>query len=86
MCLGIPGRILERWEEASGAPMARVDFAGTEQRICLAYLPDLLVGEYLIAHMGYALTKIDEQTALTTTEIMREYGVLPPTEQPGSAA
>ena len=86
MCLGIPGRILERWEEASGAPMARVDFAGEEQRICLAYLPDLAVGDYLIAHMGYALTKVDEQTARSTTELMREYGVLPPAEQPGSAA
>lgn len=86
MCLGIPGQILERWDEG-GAPMARVDFAGDERKVCLAYLPYLAVGDFLIAHMGYALTKVDAETAQATTELMRAYGVLPPVaEKPGSAA
>jgi hydrogenase expression/formation protein HypC len=75
MCLGIPGRITERWQE-QGVPMAHADFAGTVRRICLAYLPDLEVGHYVIAHMGYALTRIDEADAAGTLSTMREYGVL----------
>lgn len=85
MCLGIPGQIVEVWQE-SGVPMAHVDFAGEQRKICLAYLPDLTVGDYLVAHMGYALTKVDEQTAHSTLELMREYGVLEPATEPESAA
>ncbi|WP_432989636.1 HypC/HybG/HupF family hydrogenase formation chaperone [Dactylosporangium sp. CA-233914] len=76
MCLGVPGRIVEVWHEG-GAPMADVDFAGERRRICLAYLPDLGPGDYVIAHMGFALTRVDEETASSTLELMREYGVLP---------
>jgi hydrogenase expression/formation protein HypC len=75
MCLGIPGRITEVWEEG-GAPMADADFAGTRRRICLAYLPDLAVGDYVITHMGYALTKISESDAQVTLGMMRSCGVL----------
>jgi hydrogenase expression/formation protein HypC len=78
MCLGIPGRIVEIWDEASGARMARVDFAGEARRVCLAYLPDLAVGEYTIAHAGFALTRIDEADALATLATMADAGVLGP--------
>jgi len=76
MCLGIPGRIVEIWDEESGARMARVDFAGEARRVCLAYLPDLGVGDYTIAHAGFALTRIDEASALATLATMADYGVL----------
>jgi hydrogenase expression/formation protein HypC len=80
MCLGIPGRIIEIWDEDSGARMARVEFrqAGPTvevRRICLAYLPDLQVGDYTIAHAGFALTRIEEASALETIATMAEYGV-----------
>lgn len=75
MCLGIPGRIVEIWDEPSGARMARVAFAGDERRLCLAYLPDLQVGDYTIAHAGFALTRVDEAVALQTIATMVEYGV-----------
>lgn len=75
MCLGIPGRITEVWNEA-GAPMAHADFAGRTRRICLAYLPDLAVGDFVITHMGYALTRLSEDDATATLAMMREYGVL----------
>lgn len=77
MCLGIPGRITEVWR-ADGAPMAHADFDGRVRRVCLAYLPDLTVGDYVITHMGYALTRIDEADAAATLAMMREYGVLDP--------
>lgn len=76
MCLGIPGRITAVRQEASTS-MARVDFDGEERQICLAYLPHLAVGDYIVAHMGYALTQISEQDAQSTLTLMREYGVLP---------
>ena len=66
--------------------MALVDFAGETRKTCLAYLPDLDVGDHLIAHLGFAITKVDAETARTTTELMREYGVLPPLDDAGSAA
>jgi hydrogenase expression/formation protein HypC len=81
MCLGIPGRIVEIWDEPSGARMAHVEFAtdasgGTEMRkLCLAYLPDMQIGEYTIAHAGFALTRIEAATALITISTMSEYGI-----------
>lgn len=81
MCLGIPGKVVEIWDEPNGARMAHVEFAadahgGVEVRtLCLAYLPDMQVGEYTIAHAGFALTRIDEAAALITISTMTEYGI-----------
>ena len=75
MFLGIPGRITDVWEEG-GAPVADADFGGTQRLTCLAYLPDLAVGDYVTAHMGYALTKISESEALVTLGVMRSCGML----------
>ncbi|BBG00381.1 MULTISPECIES: HypC/HybG/HupF family hydrogenase formation chaperone [Pseudonocardia] len=75
MCLGIPGRISEIWDEGSGARMAHVEFPGETKKLCLAYLPDLQVGEYTIAHAGFALSRIDEDSARVTLATMAEYGV-----------
>jgi len=85
MCLGIPGRIAEVWTEESGAKMARVEFPGETKRVCLAYLPDLQVGDYTIIHAGFALTRVDEETARSTLELMVEYDVVgyEPTEPAG---
>lgn len=75
MCLGIPGKIIETWEE-NGAPMAHADFAGEIKRVCLAYLPDLKPGDYTIMHAGFALTRLDEQEARKTLDLMREFDVI----------
>lgn len=85
MCLGVPGRLVEIWQE-SGTRMARADFAGEERRVCLAYLPELVEGDYVMAHMGFALTKVDEKTAASTVEIMKQYGVLFDETPEGSTA
>lgn len=80
MCLGIPGRIVEVWDEESGARMARVEFplggAETEERrVCLSFLPELQAGDYTIVHAGFALTRVDEAVAMETIATMTEYGV-----------
>lgn len=76
MCLGVPGRIVRIWKRADGALMAQADFVGVTREVCLAYLPDLVVGDHVIVHMGFALTRVDEDAARATIETMREYGVL----------
>jgi hydrogenase expression/formation protein HypC len=76
MCLGVPGRITEIWQENDGALMAQADFAGESKKICLNYLPTLEVGDYVIIHAGFALTRLDEAEATQTLAVMREYGVL----------
>ncbi|MBJ7462896.1 MAG: HypC/HybG/HupF family hydrogenase formation chaperone [Mycolicibacterium sp.] len=75
MCLGIPGKIIEIWEE-SGTRMATVDFGGTTKKVCLAYLPDLQVGEYTIVHAGFALNRLDEESANNTLKMFAELGIL----------
>jgi hydrogenase expression/formation protein HypC len=56
--------------------MGRVNFGGIEKDVCLAYLPDIRVGDYTIVHVGFAITKVDEDAARKTLEMFREMGVL----------
>lgn len=75
MCLGVPGRVEEIWE-IQGTPMARVDFGGVHKEVCLAYVPDIEVGQYTIVHVGFALTRLDEASALETLELFKGIGLL----------
>lgn len=75
MCLGVPGRILERWED-DGALLARGDFAGEQRTIRLNYLPDLAVGDWVITHAGFALTRLSPEDAAETLRTMRAVGLL----------
>jgi hydrogenase expression/formation protein HypC len=75
MCLGIPGKILEM-HEANGMPMSTVDFSGARKEICLAYVPEAKIGDYVIVHVGFALNVIDEQEALDSLQLMREIDLL----------
>ncbi|CAN5498663.1 HypC/HybG/HupF family hydrogenase formation chaperone [soil metagenome] len=75
MCLGIPGKVIEIWEE-SGTRMATVDFGGTTKKVCLAYLPDMEIGEYTIVHAGFALNRLDEESANNTLAMFAELGFL----------
>ncbi|HEY3336714.1 MAG TPA: HypC/HybG/HupF family hydrogenase formation chaperone [Candidatus Limnocylindrales bacterium] len=77
MCLGIPGRVTDIRDE-SGLPMGRVDFGGVRKDACLAYLPDTCVGDYVIVHVGFAISRVDEAEALRTLEILGEMGVMEP--------
>ncbi len=75
MCLGVPGLIKEL--DPSGVVlMGKVDFAGVTRKVCFSSLPDVKVGEYVLVHVGFALTKLEEQTALETLDLFRGMGVL----------
>jgi hydrogenase expression/formation protein HypC len=75
MCLAVPGKVLEITER-DGTRIALVDFGGVSKEVCLEYVPDLQVGEYTIVHVGFALQRLDEQSALETLEIFRQMGEL----------
>lgn len=75
MCLAIPGRV-DSIYEANGARMGHVDFGGIRKEVCLAYVPDLQVGDYTIVHVGFALSKIDESAAHETLRVFSEMGLL----------
>jgi hydrogenase expression/formation protein HypC len=75
MCLAVPGLIVDVREER-GTKMATIDFDGIRKDICLAYLPDIEVGDYAIVHVGFAISKVDEASALETLAMFRELGVL----------
>ena len=92
MCLAVPGRILEIRDERQTL-MATVDFDGIRKDVCLAYLPDAAVGEYVIVHVGFALSKVDEESARDSLAMMSRLGTLeenlggaPPALTPGGAA
>ncbi|MGW2553919.1 HypC/HybG/HupF family hydrogenase formation chaperone [Streptomyces sp. NPDC001635] len=75
MCLAVPGRVLDI-QERDGTRMASVDFGGVVKEVCLEYLPDLQVGEYAIVHVGFALQRLDEESAKQTLELFETLGML----------
>jgi hydrogenase expression/formation protein HypC len=76
MCLGIPGVILDIRGDA-GLPMGMVDFGGVKREVCLAYVADEVdVGDYVIVHVGFAISKVDEEEAKRTFEILAEMSQL----------
>jgi hydrogenase expression/formation protein HypC len=76
MCLGVPGKVVRKEENELGMTMGTVSFAGVKKEVCLAYVPEVAVGEYVIVHVGFAISKIDEQEARQVFEILREMGDL----------
>ena len=72
MCLGIPGRIVEITDDG-GLPMGVVDFGGVRRSVCLAYVRnDAGLGDYVVVHVGFAISKVDEAEAERTFEVLRE--------------
>lgn len=62
MCLGIPGRVVDRFKE-HGILMGKVDFGGVQRTVCLDCVPEIEIGEYALIHAGFAISRIDEEEA-----------------------
>ncbi len=75
MCLGVPGKVIEIYE-SDGIRMGKVDFGGLTKEACLAYVPEVELGDYTIIHVGFAITKLDEQSALETLELFNQIGFI----------
>lgn len=64
MCLGVPGQITEIWQhETTGLAMGKVSFSGIGKDVCLSCVPDAEVGDYVVVHVGFAISKVDEEEA-----------------------
>lgn len=73
MCLGIPGRLVELYEQDE-LPMGKVEFGGILKEVCLAYTPEAQVGDYVIVHVGFAISRIDEAEAQEIYSCLEEIG------------
>jgi hydrogenase expression/formation protein HypC len=71
MCLGIPGKVIEI-DDSAPLRMAKVDFGGVRKEACLAYVPEVRLGDYVIVHVGFAISQLDEEEALRTLELLRQ--------------
>jgi hydrogenase expression/formation protein HypC len=86
MCLGIPGRIVELRDDA-GFSMGTVDFGGVRREVCLAYVQDDVgIGDYVIVHVGFAISNVDEAEAHRTFEVLREMSQLDELDWMGEVA
>ena len=71
MCLGIPGKIIEIFQQ-NGLRMGKIDFGGVVREACLEAIPEALVGQYTIIHAGFALNILSEEDAQETLTLLRE--------------
>jgi hydrogenase expression/formation protein HypC len=76
MCLAIPGKVIDIAEDAAGVRMARANFGGIVKQVCLEYTPEVVPGDYILVHVGFALGKIDEEEAARTYAALEELGQL----------
>lgn len=81
MCLAIPGRV-ESIQRGEGGRMGRVRFGGIRREVCLEYLPEADVGDYVLVHVGFALSVVDAAEAERTYALLQELGQLEELEAP----
>jgi len=76
MCVGVPGVVTEIRQDGATMTMGKVSFAGEVKDVCLAYVPDVKVGEYVIVHVGFALSRVDEEEAQELLRFLERMGGL----------
>ena len=81
MCLAVPGKVLEIERNPEGVRMAKASFGGIVKSVCLEYTPEIVPGDYVLVHVGFALSKVDEEEAQRTYEILREMNQLAELEE-----
>ena len=73
MCLGIPGKVVEVYQR-DDLPMGKVDFGGILKEVCLVYTPEVAVDEYVLVHVGFAITQIDQAEAQEIFSYLQQIG------------
>jgi hydrogenase expression/formation protein HypC len=84
MCLSVPGRVVDTFRENELA-MGKVDFGGVVKRVCLEHVPEATNGDWVLVHVGFALTRIDEAEARKIFELLSEMGGLDELSEPAEA-
>jgi hydrogenase expression/formation protein HypC len=75
MCLGVPGKVVETYHE-HGVLMGKVDFGGVRKVACLEHVPEVVPGDYVLIHVGFALSRLDEAEANRVFALLKELGQL----------
>jgi hydrogenase expression/formation protein HypC len=75
MCLAVPGRI-QAIEERQGSRLARVEFGGINRMVALDFVPEATVGDYVMVHVGFAISRVDAEEAARTYQLLEELGLL----------
>ncbi len=84
MCLAVPGRIVSIFEEdPPEVRRGKVDFSGIQKEICLAYTPEAAVGDYVLVHVGFALSVVDEEEAKKIFEALTELAEIEEAQEAG---
>lgn len=76
MCLAVPGRILDIDGDDPLLRSGKVDFAGIQKRVNLSYVPDARIGDYVLVHVGFAISTVDETEAAQVFEYLKSMGEL----------
>jgi hydrogenase expression/formation protein HypC len=85
MCLGVPGRLERIDAHPLGVPTGIVSFGGIRKEVCLAYVPEARPGDYVLVHVGFAISTIDEAEAKETLDLLTQLGDLEGLDaEPGS--
>jgi len=72
MCLAIPGKLIEIAPDANGVRMGKANFGGIVKQVCLEYTPEVETGDYVLVHVGFALSKVNEEEAARTYQLLDE--------------
>lgn len=75
MCLAIPGLVEETFQK-DGLAMAKINFAGIRRSACLEYVPSVKPGDYVLVHVGFAISVLDQQEAQTSLALLRAAGAI----------
>ena len=76
MCLGVPGKVVRVDESLIGMTMGLVSFGGITKEVCLAYTPEVKAGDYVLVHVGFAISVLDEAQAMDVFAALKEMGEL----------
>jgi hydrogenase expression/formation protein HypC len=83
MCLAVPGKVVETYREHD-VLMGKVDFGGVSRRVCLEHVPEVRPDEYVLVHVGFALSRIDEDEARRVFELLEQMDQLDELQEPAS--
>jgi len=72
MCLAIPGKLIEIERDPNGVRMGKANFGGIVKQVCLEYTPEVETGDYVLVHVGFALSKVNEEEAARTYKLLEE--------------
>jgi hydrogenase expression/formation protein HypC len=76
MCLAVPGKILSVLDGDPAFRTGNVDFCGIRKTVNLVFTPEAQVGDYVLVHVGFAITRVDEQEAARTFRYLEQIGAL----------